>query len=200
MSGIYAGTKYDSLFQEELVTQSVRPSYYSIENNTWSNDAKCVSFNGPRANRTGDTGEVDTGDRVLRVDVENGLARDYSDTKYMTGNTLEEKKNRLIEKVKSFNPINTECSDYLDNKNSLLNIDNKVFRETAYDVTFNPIIDPREWVYNGSGDATGNNRFGRSSRYDTKLNLEKQINIIKNAASAYRVNMNNANINYASPS
>jgi len=184
MSGIYAGTKYDSLFQEELVTQSVRPNYYSIDNNTWENNAKCVSFNGPGANRTGDTGEVDTGDRILRVDVENGLARDYSDTKYMTGNTLEEKKKRLIEKVQNFTPNNIECSDYLDNKNSLLDMDKKIFRETAYDVTFNPIIDPREWVYNGSGNAVGNNRFGRSSRYDTKLELEKQINMIKNAANS----------------
>ena len=184
MSGIYAGTKYDALFQEELVTQSVRPNYYSIDNNTWDNNAKCVSYNGPRANRTGDTGEVDTGDRVLRVDVENGLARDYSDTKYMTGNTLEEKKKRLVAKVQSFTPKNSDCDTYLDNKNSLLDIDNKVFRETAYDVTFNPIIDPREWVYYGNGDTVGNNRFGRSSRYDTKLDLEKQINIIRNAASA----------------
>ena len=81
MSGIYAGTKYDALFQEELATQTVRPNYYSIDDNTWNNNSKCVSINGPRANRTGDTGEVDTGDRVLRVDVENSLARDYSDTK-----------------------------------------------------------------------------------------------------------------------
>lgn len=195
MSGIYAGTKYDSLFQEELVTQSVRPNYYSIDNNTWDSNSKCASMNGPRSNRTGDTGEVDTGDRLLRVDVENGLARDYSDTKYMTGNTLEEKKKRLLEKVQNFNPVNNECSDFLDNKNSLLDIDNKVFRETAYDVTFNPIIDPREWVYNGSGNASGNNRFGRSSRYDTKLDLEKQINIIKNAASSSGVNIGNTNVN-----
>lgn len=183
MSGIYAGTKYDALFQEELVTQSVRPSYYSIENNTWDNAAKCVSFNGPRANRNGDTGEVDTGDRILRVDVESQLARDYSDTKYMTGNTLEEKKKRLLATVQNFTPNNIECNDYLDNKNSLLDIDNKVYRETAYDVTFEPIIDPREWVFYGNGNANGNNRFGRSSRYDTKLDLEKQINMIKNAAS-----------------
>ena len=183
MAGIYAKSKYDSLFQEELVTQSVRPSYYSIDNNTWDNSAKCMSMNGPRANRTGDTGEVDTGDRVLRVDVENGLSRDYSDTKYMTGNTLEEKKKRLLDKVKNLNPVNTDCNNYLDESNSLLDIDNKVFRETAFDVTFNPIIDPREWVFYGNGDAQGNNRFGKSSRYDTKLDLEKQINMIKNAAN-----------------
>ena len=183
MAGIYAKSKYDSLFQEELVTQSVRPSYYSIDNNTWDNSAKCMSMNGPRANRTGDTGEVDTGDRVLRVDVENGLARDYSDTKYMTGNTLEEKKKRLLATVSNFTPNNVECSNFLDKTYSILDIDNKVFRETAYDVTFNPIIDPREWVYYGNGTTAGNNRFGRSSRYDTKLDLEKQINMIKNAAS-----------------
>ena len=34
MSGIYAGTKYDQLFQEELVTQTVKPGHYSIDNNT----------------------------------------------------------------------------------------------------------------------------------------------------------------------
>ena len=68
-------------------TQSVKPGHYSIDNNTWDNAAKCVSYNGPRSNRNYDTGEVDTGDRVLRVDVENQLARDYSDTKYLTGNT-----------------------------------------------------------------------------------------------------------------
>ena len=183
MSGIYSGTKYDALFQEELATQTVRSSYYSIDNNTWDNNAKCFSNNGPRANRNYDSGEVDTGDRTLRVDVENQLARDYSDTKYMTGNTLEEKKKRLLETVQNFTANTTECTTFLDNTNSLLDIDNKVFRETAFDVTFNPIIDPREWVFNGNGDATGNNRFGRSSRYDTKLDLEKQINTIRNAAS-----------------
>jgi len=184
MSGIYARPKYDSLFQEELVTQSVRPVYYSIDNNTWDNNTKCMSINGPRANRTGDTGEVDTGDRVLRVDVENELAREYSDTKYMTGNTLEEKKKRLLEKVKNLTPVNRDCNNYLDENNSLLDMDKKVFRETAFDVTFNPIIDPREWVFYGNGDATGSNRFGRSSRYDAKLDLEKQISMIKNAASS----------------
>jgi len=182
MSGIYAGTKYDSLFQEELVTETVKPGHYSIDDNTWNNNAKCVSFNGPRANRTGDTGEVDTGDRVLRVDVENQLARDYSDTKYMTGNTLEEKKKRLVASVQNFTPHNVECNTFLDEQNSLLDIDNKVYRETAFDVTFKPIIDPREWVFYGNGDATGNDRDGRSSRYDTKLELEKKINVIRNTA------------------
>jgi hypothetical protein len=93
------------------------------------------------------------------------------------------KKKRLLEKVQNFTPVNNECNEYLNNNNSLLDIDNKVFRETAYDVTFNPIIDPREWVFNGNGNAVGNNRFGRSSRYDTKLELEKQINMIKSAAT-----------------
>jgi hypothetical protein len=183
MSGIYAGTKYDSLFQEELVTQTVKPGHYSIDNNTWDNGAKCVSYNGPRSNRTGDTGEVDTGDRVLRVDVENQLARDYSDTKYLSGNTLEEKKKRLLSTVSNFKPNNMECNNFLDNKYSILDIDNNVFRETAYDVTFNPIIDPREWVFYGHGEAMNNNREGRSSRYDTKIDLEKKINFIRNAAS-----------------
>jgi hypothetical protein len=181
MSGIYAGTKYDSLFQEELVTETVRPGHYNIDDNTWNSNAKCASTNGPRSNRTGATGEVDTGDRALRVDVENQLARDYSDTKYMNGNTLEEKKKRLLASVQGFVANNAECTTFLDEKNSLLDIDNKVFRETAFDVTFTPIIDPREWTYYGSAEATGNNRFGRSSRYDTKLDLEPKINQIRNA-------------------
>jgi hypothetical protein len=181
MSGIYAGTKYDQLFQEELVTETVKPGHYSIDNNTWDNNAKCVSYNGPRSNRN--TGEVDTGDRVLRVDVENQLARDYSDTKYLSGNTLEEKKQRLLSTVKNFNPVYNECSTTLDEKNSLLDIDNKIYRETAYDVIFNPIIDPREWVFYGHNYTQGNNREGRSSRFDTKLDLETKINFIRNAAS-----------------
>jgi hypothetical protein len=182
MSGIYAGSKYDNLFQEELVTQTVKPGYYSIDNNTWDNGAKCVSYNGPRSNRNYATGEVDTGDRVLRVDVENQLARDYSDTKYLTGNTLEEKKQRLLSTVSNFVPNNTDCSTFLDEKHSILDIDNKVFRETAFDVTFKTIIDPREWVFYGNGESVGNDREGRSSRYDTKIDLEKKINFIKNAA------------------
>jgi hypothetical protein len=183
MSGIYAGSKYDNLFQEELVTQSVRPNYYSIDNNTWDNNSKCVSYNGPRANRNYDSGEVDTGDRVLRVDVENQLARDYSDTKYMTGNTLEEKKKRLLSTVQNFSPNTAECNNFLDEKHSQLDIDNKVYRETAFDVTYKTIIDPREWVFYGHGDSSFNNREGRSSRYDTKLDLEKKINFIRNAAN-----------------
>jgi len=180
MSGIYARTKYDSLFQEELATQTVRPSYYNINNDTWDNNKKCVSYNGPRANRTGDTGEVDTGDRALRVDIENKLARDYSDTKYMSGNTLEEKKKKLLEQVQNFTPVYNECAPDLDTQNSLLDMDNKVFREKAYNVIYDNIIDAREWVFYGNGDATGNNRFGRSSRYDIKLELEKQMENIKN--------------------
>jgi len=179
MSGIYARTKYDSLFQEELATQTVRPSYYNINDDTWDNNKKCVSYNGPRANRTGDTGEVDTGDRALRVDVESKLARDYSDTKYMSGNTLEEKKKKLLEQVQSFTPVYTECTPDIDIQNSLLDTDNKVFREKAYNVIYDTIIDPREWVFNGNGDAMGNNRFGRSTRYDIKQVLEKQMEEIK---------------------
>jgi hypothetical protein len=99
----------------------------------------------------------------------------------MNGNTLEEKKKRLLASVQGFTANNAECTTYLDEKNSLLDIDNKVFRETAFDVTFTPIIDPREWTYYGAGEATGNNRFGRSSRYDTKLDLETKISQIRNA-------------------
>jgi hypothetical protein len=125
MSGIFAGTKYDDLLQEELVTESVKPGHYSIDNNTWDNGAKCTSYNGPRSNRNYHTGEVDTGDRVLRVDVENQLARDYSDTKYLTGNTLEEKKQRLLATVNNFTPKNMECSTFLDETHSILDIDNR---------------------------------------------------------------------------
>ena len=183
MSGIYARTKYDSLFQQELTTQSVRPSYYSINDDSWNNASKCVSYNGPRSNRNYDTGEVDTGDRILRVDVENMHARDYSDTKYTSGNTLEEKKKRLLESVNSLKPVNTECDTYLDLNNTRLDSDNKLFRETAYDVTFTPIIDPREWVYYGANETEGNNREGRSSRYDTKIDLEKAMTTIQNAVA-----------------
>jgi hypothetical protein len=183
MAGIYAGRKYDSLFQEELAVQSVRPSYYKINELASNNDSKCVSYNGPRANRNYDTGEVDTGDRILRVDVENMLARDYSDTKYTSGNTLEEKKKRLLETVNSFKPVDTECSSYLDLNNSRLDSDNKIFRETAYDVHFTPIIDPREWVFYGKNETEGNHREGRSSRYDTKIDLEKAMTTIQNAVS-----------------
>jgi hypothetical protein len=183
MTGIYSGSKYDSLFQEELTTQTLRPNYYSIDDNTWNNSAKCVSYNGPRSNRNYDTGEVDTGDRNLRVDVENMLARDYSDTKYMSGNTLEEKKKRLLSTVSNFTPNNVECSTYLDLSNSRLDSDNKIFRETAYNVIFDPIIDPREWVFYGEKENSGNNREGRSTRYDTKIDLEQTVDNIRNAVA-----------------
>jgi len=183
MAGIFARTKYDSLFQEELTTQSVRPTYYSIDDNSWDNAKKCVSYNGPRSNRNGTIGEIDTGDRLLRVDVENMLARDYSDTKYTSGNTLEEKKKRLLETVSSFNPNTPDCDNYLDKNNSRLDGDNKIFRETAFDVTFTPIIDPREWVFNGYNETEGNNRYGRSTRYDTKIDLESAMTKIQNAVA-----------------
>ena len=183
MAGIYARTKYDSLFQEELTTQSVRSSYYNINDDTWNNEAKCVSYNGPRSNRNGDTGEVDTGDRLLRVDVENMIARDYSDTKYTSGNTLEEKKKRLLEAVSNFKPNNIECNSYLDKNNTRLESDNKIFRETSYNVTFKPIIDPREWVFYGAKETEGNNREGRSTRYDTKIDLEQVMSTIQQTAA-----------------
>lgn len=180
MAGIFAKSKYDSLFQDELTTQSVRPNYYSIDDNTWNNAKKCVSYNGPRSNRTGDIGEIDTGDRLLRVDVENMLARDYSDTKYTSGNTLEEKRKRLIEQASKYTPVFSQCGEVSDLQNSRLDMDNKIFRQTAYDVTFSPIIDPREWVFYGSSDSTNNNRFGRSSRYDVKDGQIKSMNDLRN--------------------
>jgi hypothetical protein len=187
MAGIYAKSKYDALFQEELVTQTVRPSYYAINDDTWNNNAKCASYNGPRSNRTGDIGEIDTGDRILRVDVESKLARDYSDTKYMSGNTLAEKRNTLLKQVENFKPSTNECDRILDLSNSRLESDNKIFRETSYNVIYDNIIDAREWVYYGSNtaglDATGNNRFGRSSRYDVKNGIEEKMNNIKNAVA-----------------
>jgi len=183
MAGIYSGSKYDTLFQEELATQTVRPSYYAINDDTWNNNKKCVSYNGPRSNRTGDIGEIDTGDRLLRVDVESKLARDYSDTKYMSGNTLAEKRKILLKQVENFNPVSSECDSSMDINNSRLDTDNKIFREKSYDVIYDNIIDAREWVYYGNNangvDATGNNRFGRSSRYDVKLDIEKTMDNIK---------------------
>ena len=92
--------------------------------------------------------------------------------------------------------INTYCSftpggNYNTIKGfSILDIDNKIFRETAYDVTFNPIIDPREWVFYGHGEATNNNREGRSSRYDTKLDLEKKIGTL----TTLEVTVNDENV------
>ena len=183
MSGIYARAKYDGLFQEELTTQSVRPGYYSIDPDTALNNSRCFSGNGPRSDRNYDSGEFDYGSRAMRADIESSLARDWSDTKYTSGNTLEEKKKRLLESVNSLKPVNTECDTYLDLNNSRLDSDNKIFRETAYDVTFNPIIDPREWVYYGANETEGNNREGRSSRYDTKIDLEKAMTNIQNAVS-----------------
>jgi hypothetical protein len=180
MSGIYSGTKYDALFQEELTTQTVRPSYYKINEDTAANNAKCFSANGPRANRNYDSGEFDTGDRVTRTEIENQLARDWSDTKYTSGNTLEEKRKRLIEQASKHTPVFTQCSEVSDLQNSRLDMDNKIFRQTAYDVTFSPIIDPREWVFYGSSDSTNNNRFGRSSRYDVKDGQIKSMNDLRN--------------------
>jgi hypothetical protein len=183
MSGIYARAKYDGLFQEELTTQSVRPGYYSIDPDTASNNSKCFSTNGPRADRNYDIGEFDYGSRALRTDIESSLARDWSDTKYTSGNTLAEKRQRLLEKASQLTPKFTNCNTILDLENTRLDIDNKNFRQTAYDVTFRPIIDPREWVFDGSANSTGNNRFGRSSRYDVKTDLIDSMNNLRNVVA-----------------
>jgi hypothetical protein len=185
MSGIYARSKYDALFQEELTTQTVRSNYYAINDDSWNNNKRCVSYNGPRSNRTGNIGEIDTGDRVLRVDVESKLARDYSDTKYMSGNTLEEKRKILLAQVEDFKPKHEECNSSLELGNSRLETDKKNFREQAYNVIYDNIIDPREWVFYGNNDngvdTTGNNRFGRSSRYDNKITIQQTMDSIKKA-------------------
>ena len=183
MSGIYSRNKYDALFQEELTTQTVRPGYYSIDPDTALNNSRCFSGNGPRSDRNYDSGEFDYGSRAMRTDIESSLARDWSDTKYTSGNTLAEKRQRLIEKASQLTPRFTECNTILDLENTRLDIDNKNFRQTAYDVTFRPIIDPREWVFNGSAESTGNNRFGRSSRYDVKLGLEESMNNLRNVVA-----------------
>jgi hypothetical protein len=183
MSGIYARAKYDGLFQEELTTQSVRPGYYSIDPNTALNNSRCFSGNGPRSDRNYDSGEFDYGSRAMRADIESSLARDWSDTKYTSGNTLAEKRQRLIEKASQLTPKFTECNTILDLENTRLDIDNKNFRQTAYDVTFRPIIDPREWVFDGSANSTGNNRFGRSSRYDVKTDLIDSMNNLRNVTA-----------------
>jgi len=183
MSGIYARAKYDGLFQEELTTQSVRPGYYSIDPDTALNNSRCFSGNGPRSDRNYDSGEFDYGSRAMRADIESSLARDWSDTKYTSGNTLAEKRQRLIEKASQLTPKFTECNTILDLENTRLDIDNKNFRQTAYDVTFRPIIDPREWVFDGSANSTGNNRFGRSSRYDVKTDLIDSMNNLRNVTA-----------------
>jgi hypothetical protein len=105
----------------------------------------------------------------------------------MSGNTLEEKRKILLKQVENFNPVTSDCDNSLDLNNSRLDSDNKVFRETSFNVIYDNIIDPREWVYYGNNanglDVTGNNRFGRSSRYDVKLDIEKTTANIKSAVA-----------------
>jgi hypothetical protein len=64
---------------------------------------------------------------------------------------------------------------------------NKKLDENFLCEIYDNIIDAREWVYYGSNtaglDATGNNRFGRSSRYDVKNGIEEKMNNIKNAVA-----------------
>ena len=83
------------------------------------------------------------------------------------------------------------CSTFLDLRYSRLD-ENIHATEKPYDYYSYPIIDPRNWVFNGfkvgkfATSTEGSSRDGRSSRYDMKDSIEMQNADLRKAANKIR--------------
>jgi len=177
MAGHFSRKIYDNCYSIEFVDQQVDPCKYKTDNIYGQSNIQCHSLNGPRANKARSTGEL--GDTVYphRVEIESMLHNlDVPDSKIISLNTMKEKNERLA-KITTGKKINyTNCGKSQDYTYSRLDAPVNELRSVEIKRWEFPIIDPKEWVYNGydKTEQTGNQRFGVNTQIAAKDKISKQ--------------------------
>jgi hypothetical protein len=108
----------------------------------------------------------------------------------MTTRTLQERDanmNKMHEEAKK-RTAGQNCSEFLDLNYTRLEEPSRITEKPFNRYAF-PIIDPKEFIFHGfnaqqfNSSTTGNVRDGRSTRYDSKLDLEKQNAELRRSAN-----------------
>ena len=178
MSGIFARKIYDECYNIEFINQQVNPAKYQTYEPYAENSKKCNALNGPRANKARSTGELGNTNIGYRTDIESQLQNlDVPDSRCITLQTIREKNERLAKIAKAKEVNYSMCTSEQDTLYSRLDIPLNNYRSIYINRYEYPIVDPREFVYNGyelSNEQIGNQRFGVNTQLAAKDKIYKQ--------------------------
>lgn len=172
MSGYFSRPMYDNCYTEESLNSSIKPGLLVL-NTIQEPENNCFS-NGPRNNRKLNSSELDV-NYTNAIDIESSLkGLDVPLSRCFDKNTLFDKEKRLKQVYDNLPKKQVkQCNTFLDDNYTRLNPQNNI-NELSYNRYDFPIIDPREYVFNGFADnnTIGNNRHGMSSRIELKNQLD----------------------------
>lgn len=161
-----------------------------IHNTPQEHKSACFSNNGPRDGRKMASANLDVNYRDA-IDIENSLfGLDMPNTRCIDQRTLIERDNKLN---KIYNDAKKrvrgqKCTpNVLELKNTRLDLYAET-TEKPFDRYDYPIIDPRNWVFNGHGNkfisnTEGKDRSGRSTRHDYKVQVEPYLKVLRDQAN-----------------
>lgn len=184
MSGFYSKKLYDTCDQKTIVNIETGPGTYKtlpmqIE------IPMCDIYN--TAPNNSNFWQSNTINNINYIsDIESHLKNlDIPDSRCLERRTLIEKDHYAKELINKISPLNTTCSRNLEPNYSRLEYTTSTFKEKPQTRIEFPIIDPREFVYNGiNSEQSGNNRFGVNTRLQAKdLTGVKFYNKIQNDIS-----------------
>lgn len=180
MSGHFSRNLYDECYNKEALNLSTGPGKWTLDTAQQS-DALCYSQNGPRNTRTGNSSVLPI-EYPNAVEIESALkGLDVPLSRCMSVNSLQERDvtmNKMYNEAKKRN-AGQNCNNFLDMNYTRLEEPSRI-TEKSYNRYGFPIIDPNEWNFFGfsgqqfNSNTEGNVRDGRSTRYDTKAELDKK--------------------------
>jgi hypothetical protein len=192
MSGLFTKSLYDECNNRESLNISTGPGKWSL-NTSQQSDAMCFSQNGPRNTRTGNSSVLPI-EYPNAVDIESALkGLDVPLSRCMSANSLQERDatmNKMYNEAKKRN-AGQNCNNFLDMGYTRLEEPARITEKSFNRYGF-PIINPNEWTFNGfnaqqfNSSTEGNVRDGRSTRYDTKAELEKQNREMRTNAGKFQ--------------
>jgi hypothetical protein len=179
MSGYFTRPLYDECSTAEGLKISTAPGFW-IEKTPQQSEAMCFSNNGPRSTRSGNSSFLPI-EYPNAVEIESSLrGLDVPLTRCMNTRTLVERDQTLNKNYTDAKKRTTSvCSSFLDLNYTRLEEPSRL-TEKAYNRYDFPIIDPKEWVFNGFSNGQfatstdGSSRDGRSTRFDSKAELERK--------------------------
>jgi len=173
MSGISSRKMYDSCYQSNLIDQETRPGSYKVDLNQ-INQPDCIGLNGVNNYRGFWNAPNEVENIEILSDIESHLKMlDLPDNKCIDGRTLIDRNykiSKIAEKIKNKTGYcNKSLEPSFTRLNNVVN-DTKSMTQTRFDF---PIIDPKEFVYDGINmgygkQQIGSNRFGINSRQEAK--------------------------------